>query len=306
IKMLTSSEMLYVINPKSNEGNSMKQWGKTKKQYQFLPDKPIDITSVSLSEVIKKKKPKLIVVAGGDGTINAVARAVYRLDKKPKLAIIPFGFGNALSYCLGVETIDKAISVIQDGKQLITIDLLKTNILDHPVGVFSVSVGFDARIVFNRQRYKYIGFRSYILSALRSLFLSPEKEISFTIDKKVKQTAMVSSLVISNCPVIGQNYIISSTAKLNDGLLDCTLFSTKYAYITNLRFQGFKHPLYSKLGKIRFKATHMRIEGEPYVQIDGDPVMQQDGVEIELLPSQLTFLRNTDQEINQTYLPFVV
>lgn len=298
-------EILYVINPKSNEGNAIKLWQKAKRQFTFLPNNPVDITTVTLEDTFKKRNPDLVVIAGGDGTINAVCRTAYTLKKKPKLAIIPFGFGNALSYCLGVETLGKAIDVIQNSQKTVTIDLLKTNVVGHPIGVFSVSVGFDARIVFNRQHYKYIGFRSYVLSALRSLVFHPEKEMTFTIDKKVRQTARASSLVISNCPVIGQNYIISSSAKLNDGLLDCILFSTKYVYITNLRFQGFKHPLYSELGKVRFKASNIKIEGEPYIQIDGDPVMQKDGLEIEVIPSQLTFLRNTDNKINQTYLPYV-
>ena len=228
------------------------------------------------------------------------------MHKKPLLSILPFGFGNAISYCLGVETLEKAIEVIQNRPYTVNIDLFKTNVTNHSIGVFSVSVGFDARIVFDRQHYKYIGVRSYILSALRNLVFHPEQEITFTIDKEVTLTARASSLVIANCPVIGQNYIISSSAKLNDGLLDCTLFSTKYDYITNLRFQGFKHPLYSELGKVRFKASHIMIEGEPYVQIDGDPVVQREEVEIEVAPSQLTFLRNTKDKINQLYLPFVM
>ncbi|HWY79189.1 MAG TPA: diacylglycerol kinase family protein [Candidatus Sulfotelmatobacter sp.] len=303
--MSRMDEVLYVINPRSNEGNSVRLWQKTIKRYPFLPIKPIDITTVSLETVIKERNPRLLVIAGGDGTINAVSRIVVGLSKKPILAIIPFGFGNAISYCLGAETIEKALSIIQQSKHTVTIDLLKTNIPKHSVGVFSVSVGFDARTVFNRQHYRYIGFRSYILSALRSFVLHPEQEITFTIDKKVTLTAWASSLVIANCPVIGQNYIVSPNAKFNDGLLDCTMFSTKYDYITNLRFRGFKHPLYSELGKVRFKARHIRIEGEPYVQIDGDPVVQRESVEIEIMPSQLTFLRNTDEQINQMYLPFV-
>jgi len=303
--MLNASDILYVINPKSNEGNSVKLWKKAKKLYNFLPDDPVDITVVSLEKVIAERKPKLIVIAGGDGTINAVASAVYLLTKKPKLAILPFGFGNALAYCFGVETLEKAIAVIKNNKYTVTVDLLKTNIPKHSIGVFNVSAGFDARIVFNRQRYRYIGFRSYVLSAIRSIVFHPEQEITFTIDKKVTLTALASSLVIANCPVIGQNYIVAQSAKLNDGMLDCTFFSTKYAYITNLRVQGFKHPLYSELGKVRFKASHIKIEGEPYVQIDGDPVVQREGIEIAVWPSQLTFLRNTDKQINQMYLPFV-
>jgi diacylglycerol kinase family enzyme len=247
----------------------------------------------------------LIVIAGGDGTINAVCRTVLKLPKKPRLTILPFGFGNALSYCLGVESMEKALDVIKKQEHAVTVDLLKTNIPNHNVGVFSVSVGFDARIVFNRQHYKYIGFRSYVLSAVRSIISHPEKEITLTIDKSVSLTARASCLVIANCPVIGQNYIVSPNAKLNDGVLDCTLFSTKYAYITNLRVKGFKHPLYSELGKVRFKASHIMIEGEPYVQIDGDPVLQREGVEIEIMPKQVTFLRNKKEQIDQMYLPFV-
>lgn len=303
--MSDAAEVIYVINPKSNEGNAMKAWDKARKTYGFLPENPIDITKVSLEKVIREHNPKLIVIAGGDGTINTVCRSVFTSLKKPMLAILPFGFGNAIAYCLGVETLEKAISVIQNRPHTIDIDLFKTNITKHSIGVFSVSAGFDARIVFDRQRYRYIGFRSYVLSAFRSWMFHPEQEIIFTIDKKVTLTARASSLVISNSPVIGQNYIIAPAAKLNDGLLDCILFSTKYAYITNLRVQGFKHPLYSELGKVHFKASHIRIEGDPYVQIDGDPVLQREGVEIEIAPSQLTFLRNTNDKINQMYLPFI-
>lgn len=303
--MPQSDEILFVINPKANDGYAARRWKRYSKRYTFLPKDPVDLTQVSLIDVIARKNPRVIVIAGGDGTINAVCSAVIQQKNKPKLAVLPFGFGNALSYCLGVETMQKAIEVIQQQKHTVTIDLLKTNVPQHSIGVFNVSVGFDARIVFNRQHYRYIGFRSYILSGLRSIIFHPEQEITFTIDRKVKQTARASSLVIANCPVIGQNYIISQAAKLNDGLLDCTLFSTKYAYITNLRFRGFKHPLYSELGKVRFKASHIRIEGEPYVQIDGDPVVHGEGLEIEVLPSQLTFLRNSDDKVNQMYLPFV-
>jgi len=298
-------EILYIINPKSNEGNAGKLWRKTQKKHSFLPTNPVDITSVSLEQVIKERNPSLIVIAGGDGTINAVCRAVVSMTKKPKLTILPCGFGNALSYCLGVETIQKAIDVIQNKEHTVTVDILKTNIPSHPLGVFSVSAGFDAKVVFNREQYRYIGFRSYVLSGLRSVAFHQEQEITFTIDKKVTLTARASSLVIANCPVIGQNYIVAQNAKLNDGFLDCTLFSTKYAYITNLRFRGFKHPLYSELGKVRFKAKHIRIEGEPYVQIDGDPVVQKEGIEIEVMPLQLTFLRNSDKNIIQEFLPFV-
>lgn len=299
------NDIIYLINPKSNEGNSPKLWEKAREKFPFLPKDPVDLTKIELVSYLQKRKPEIVVIAGGDGSINAVCKAVSQMKKKPLLSIIPFGFGNALSYCLGVETMEKAMDVVQKQYKTVTIDLLRTNIANQSIGVFNMSAGFDARVVFNRQHHKYIGFRSYILSAVQSLVSHPEQEITLTIDKKVTIVARASSLVIANCPVIGQNYIVSPDAKLNDGLLDCTLFSSKYAYITNLRLRGFRHPLYSELGKVRFKASHIKIEGEPYMQIDGDPLVHKGPLEVDISPAQVTFLRNKDEEINQMYLPFV-
>lgn len=300
------SKTLFLINPKSNDNKAGNFWKKIQKKNPILPVNPIDVTSVNLDKIIAKKKPETIVIAGGDGTINSVCNAVYKMKKKPVLSIIPLGFGNALSYCLGVETIDKALDVLKTQPARITIDMMRTNTKDHQIGVFNISVGLSARILLQRQSYRYIGFGSYIVSTLQSLFSHPENQITFTIDHKTTLSATAAQLVISNCPVIGLNYVASPNAKLNDGFLDCTLFSTKYASLTSLRLQGFKHPLYSELGKVRFKAKHIKIEGEPMVQIDGDPLVQKEGIEIGILPSQLTFLRNTDENINQEYLPFIL
>src|SRR5258708_4052666 len=105
-------EILFVINPKSKEGSAIKIWRKVRYKYSFLPKDPVDLTTASLEKIIKERKPRLVVIAGGDGTINAVCRTVSQLQKKPLLTILPFGFGNALSYCLGVDTMEKAIDVI--------------------------------------------------------------------------------------------------------------------------------------------------------------------------------------------------
>lgn len=302
---MNRDSILFLINPKSKNGNAAKIWKKACKKYTSLPENPVDITKINIESVIKSMKPEIVVIAGGDGTINSVCTAVSSIKNQPLLAIVPLGLGNALSYCLGVETMEKAVDVIMNPVEKITIDLMKTNILGHDRGVFSISAGFSARVVFQREAYKYIGFGSYILSVTQSFFSHPEEEITFTIDKSVTLTAKVSSLIIANSPVIGLNYIVAPSAKLNDGFLDCTLISTKYAEITNLRLKGFKHPLYSELGKVRFKARHIKIEGNPFVQIDGDSIKKTEGIEVEILPRQVTFLRNIDANIDQEYLPFI-
>ena len=301
-----NNKILYVINPKANNDDAVRSWKKARSRYPSLPENPIDITTVSdLPALIEKQKPELIVIAGGDGTVNFVTNAILSLKKKPLLAIFPLGFGNALSHCLGVETPKKAIEVIEKRPSRLAVDIIKTNVPTHPIGVFNISAGYDARVVHNRINYRYIGFWSYILSGAASLIVHPEREITFTIDDKTTLRAMASGLVIANCPILGQNHVAHANAKLNDGFLDCTLFSTKYDYIANLRFKGFKHPLYSEIGKTYFKAKKLRIEGEPFVQIDGDPEIVTKPLELEIMPSAVIFLKNAKQNIKQQYLPFI-
>ena len=300
-------KILYLLNPRSSDGRAKDIWQKSREKFPQLPQKPNLMTEIaSLPKFIEKEKPDLIAICGGDGTINKVCQAVIKIKKRPLLTILPMGTGNALSFCLGVETLSKAMAVLQIQPKTIIIDIMQTNIPEIPIGIFNISAGFDARIVSNRVSYNYIGIKSYIISGIRSFFSHPESEIMFTIDKTVTLKATAGSLVVANSPVVGQNLLVSPRARLNDGLLDCTLFSTKYAYLQNLRLRGFKHPFYSELGKVHFKASHLSIQGEPYVQIDGDPVVRQEGIQVSVLPSQIAFLRNFDEQIEQNYKSFVI
>lgn len=307
--MIEPDDTLYIVNPYAQEGQAKNIWKQMRSKYSYLPKDPVDITKEPhILPIIKKRKPKLIVIAGGDGTINSVVQQVLNIknEDRPKLAIIPLGFGNALGYAFGVDTIEKAIDVITSQKQTITIDLMKTNIKESPIGIFNISFGFDARIIYNRMNHKYIGIRSYIISAVRSFMDHRDKEIIVTIDRKTKLRVMASSFMVANCPIVGKNYTVSSSAKFNDGFLDCIIFSSKYAYLTNLRLRGFKHPLYSGRDKIHFKAKEIYVEREQYMQVDGDPVLNTEGVRIEILPKQVTFLRNDRDKIDQNALPFLI
>jgi len=301
-----NNKILYLINPLANENTALKRWGKIHDKFPYLPKNPIDVTQIpNLNEFIKEKKPKTIVIIGGDGTINKICQAILPLSTKPDLTIIPLGFGNALSYCLGVETVEKALYVIRNKSEKLEIDLFKTTIPEIPIGVFTMGIGFDGQVVHTRMYQKYIGVRSYALAIITSYFTHIEKMLTFTIDNNITMAAMASVLMIANAPTIGRNFISSENAKLNDGLLSCTLFSSHYAYLTNLRLKGFKHPLYSEKNKVNFSARHIKISGDQMAQIDGDPAIHVKPIEIEVLPKSVTFLRNKIEDIVLPSVPFI-
>ena len=297
---------LYLINPHANENTALKQWKVLQKQFSLLPQNPIDITKIdNLATFLQEKTPDIVAIAGGDGTINKVCQAILLLKHKPLLAVLPLGFGNALSYCLGTESVEKSLFVLRTMPEKLTIDIFKTTIPEIPIGVFTMGIGFDGQIVHTRMYHKYIGIRSYILSFIQSYFTHVERRLTFTVDHDITMTAIASALIVANAPTIGRNFISSEQAKLNDGFLDCTLFSSHYAYLTNLRLRGFKHPLYSEKNKVYFRAKHIKISGDQMAQVDGDPAVHVKPIEIEVLPKAVTFLRNKTEEILLPSIPFV-
>lgn len=302
---MKQNDILFLLNPLANEGNAGKQWKKLAAKFS-LPKDPVDVTKVSdLGAFIFAKNPKVIAIAGGDGTINSVASAIMPFAKKPSLALMPLGFGNALTYCFGVETAEKALFVLKNQPQHVAIDVFKTSIPEIPYGFFTMGVGFDGQIVHTRMYHRYIGLRSYILATIRSYLTHAAKRFTITVDHTTTFTAHVTALIIANAPTIGRNVTLSEDAKMNDGLLNCTLFSSNYAYLTNLRIRGFKHPLYSEQNKVYFQAKHIAITGEQFVQIDGDPAIRTNPIEIEIVPKAVTFLANKSANILLPSVPFL-
>src|SRR5579859_1217687 len=130
--------ILYLLNPRSNEDYGLKLWQKVCKKYNFLPKDPFDLTTVDIASLIAQQKPDIIVIAGGDGSVNTVCKAIALYKNKPLLAILPFGYGNVLAYCFGVETIEKSIAALQKQTHTMTIDAMKTNIPSSPLGLFNI------------------------------------------------------------------------------------------------------------------------------------------------------------------------
>lgn len=285
---------LYILNPKSNGGRSQKVWNNLVSKYDFLPEEPVDLQKTeNISRVIKQKSPDLVVIAGGDGTINSVAKAVLAMEAKSDLAVLPLGFGNALAYNLGITDIQKAVSIIKSRTRKVVIDVIKTDVQKHPIGLFAVSFGFDALAVYTKDsKYlKSIDPYSYLFSTAYSVFKHKPKPLKIKMNDDLEMRTVAASLLVANGPVIGKNLLVSEGAKFDDGLLDCTLFLSKASYVKNLRYKGHKHPLSSKMqGKVCFKTKKLTISGETYMQIDGDAVKVKKPVELSVSKGSLTFL----------------
>ena len=88
---------------------------------------------VNLNEAVRKAvvddKCRLVVAAGGDGTVNVVVNAIMRLpvELRPRLAIIPIGTANDFAGTLLIsDDIQEVVDSMDDSK-FVPIDVVRIN-----------------------------------------------------------------------------------------------------------------------------------------------------------------------------------
>lgn len=162
-------------------------------------------------------KVEMVIVAGGDGTVNEVAAALSFTDIP--LAIIPCGSGNGLARSLGIPSdFKKAIEIIENNYQTV-IDRGEVN--GHPF-FCAFGMGFDATVSKKFAEEKRRGKMTYIKNAIRQFLTYNSEVYAISVDGKIiAERAML--VAVCNASQYGNNAYIAPEASLKDGHLDITL-----------------------------------------------------------------------------------
>ena len=198
----------------------------------------------------------LLIVSGGDGTLNEVVNGLGQLDKGPALAIYPGGTTNDFATYLKIEkNPDNFIKLINDF-HIEKFDLGKMND-NYFINVCAIgkiaSVANDTDVKMKAM----LGKLAYILEAIYKLPQMfdeiPRLEIS-TKTTKYKLDCLL--LIISNTSTVGGYKNLCPKAETNDGLFDVLA-------IKNMAFNDFAD-LYLKI----LSGTHIDDDKIHYFQTD--------------------------------------
>jgi diacylglycerol kinase family enzyme len=143
---------------------------------------------------------KLVIVAGGDGTISDVAAAL--VGQEVPLGILPQGTGNVLARELNLPLkIGEAAILLAGDFDLRTLDVLRVG---DTVCLLGVSVGLSAQALIEtgKQEKKLLGPWSYWLPFLRRFFGPGEYEFTVELDGKPMQVR-ASDVLAMNVGTIG-------------------------------------------------------------------------------------------------------
>lgn len=213
---------------------------------------------------------ELVIVAGGDGTVHAVACGL--IGTETTLGIIPTGTMNNLARSLHIpETIEEACAVIVEGKTH-AIDVGKIN--DH-LFIEAAGVGLEAALFPAAEEFKSPGIWSTlhsIVTGLRALLAFRPTRLHIALDTKQRRAIDAIQVTICNAPYYGAHLQAAPEALIDDGLLDIVIYRhfSKLEYLRHACSISQGRRMYQpKIRRRRARTLHITADIPMEIQADG-------------------------------------
>jgi len=183
-----------------------------------------------LHRVLADRDGRDVVVAGGDGSLHAVIRALSDNGdlSSPTLGLIPLGTGNDFARGVDIPLLPaEAAAVIVDGRTT-KVDVLVDG--EGGIVVNAVHVGVGAEAGREAAPWKWLGKLGYVVGAAKAGFKSRGHRMRVVADDTVLADGhrRVFQVGIANGPNIGGGTKLSPHADPTDGSIDVLVsFSVK-------------------------------------------------------------------------------
>lgn len=223
---LPQRDVVLVTSPNAGNADVLDSVRRELRANGFAVTAEIDVDHLGyLRELIEHapEKPQLVVVAGGDGTIGAVADAVANADVT--LGVVPIGTSNNFARSVGVPMdCAAAVAALREGS-VTSIDVGRfvsaTGEQRHFVHAATAGLNVDfARFATKASVRERLGRLTYVVAATRALRERPTFECELRSDGQTHSLTL-TQLAVVNTPAFGGALRLSvSDSRADDGLLD--------------------------------------------------------------------------------------
>ncbi|MET1043719.1 MAG: diacylglycerol kinase family protein [Microbacteriaceae bacterium] len=178
----------------------------------------------------------MVMAAGGDGTVRAVAEALHGTEVP--LGLLPSGTGNLLARNLDLtlDHLDQSLSSAFSGKSRpIDLGVIEARRADgsksRNVFVVMAGVGLDAQMIANTkpELKRRVGWLAYVDAIVRSLRGNNRVRLRYSLDGAPARAMRAHTVLIGNCGSLPANILLLPEAAVDDGVFD----------IVALRPEGF-------------------------------------------------------------------
>lgn len=238
--------------------------------------------AAAFARATTRDKADVLVVAGGDGTVNDALQGIG--PDAPPLGLLPLGTANVLAHEVGIGTDPGQIADCLMHGEVLPVRPGEVN--GHRF-MMMAGVGLDAQVVSDLRRgvKSRFGKAAYLIEVTRTLRRWPGNDISLTADGASHRGATV---VVSRGKRYGGSFILAPQGDIAAPTFQVTLFPSGRPVSVFARFVAIPLGLLHRLRLVRqFETDTIEIEGPA-----GDPV-QADGDIVAALPVRIALSRDT-------------
>ena len=294
-------KLIYLINPISGTGTKglLLEIIKNKTAEKNIPFEILHTNAEGdygfLKEKIAAENITDVIVCGGDGTVNQVAKAL--LSVAVNIGIIPMGSGNGLAFAAKIpKRIHKALECVFAGNAV----YIDSFYINRKFSCMLCGLGFDAQVAHDFAKQKKRGLATYIKQSTKNFFKARHYNFEIILDgKSINSEAFFISVANSN--QFGNNFTIAPQASLHDGLLDIVVVNkmsklrliwTILKQIRSGQVRMYEDKKYHRNDIHYFQTKKLTIKNLQLapLHIDGDPAETAAAFEIEIIENAFKLL----------------
>jgi diacylglycerol kinase (ATP) len=267
--------MLIIFNPLAAKGKALSHKEEIEEYFTSQGATfDIAITQNGTDAITIAKKAvhtgyKIIVAAGGDGTVNEVVDGVVRAIRElklntsdaPAIGILPVGRGNDFAYIAKIpKNIKKACDLILHSEPQFT-DYGELFGGDFPEGrcfINGVGIGFEPMVNYAATSFKRVsGMASYFLGLIKVMMNYPKAiPVTITTDDETLQFE-TQQISLCNGRRMGSAFLMGPYAEIDDGKLDI-VYAKKGLNSLNILWHASKFLIGTQLKTEAFSMTRSK------------------------------------------------
>lgn len=207
-----------------------------------------------------KKDYDIVIVCGGDGTLNETMQGLYDLNKSVQVGFIPFGTTN--DYAKSIKSSFDKVHLSKYINSYVTkeIDL---GLFNNRVFNYVASFGLFAKSSYNvsyKLKNKF-GRLAYVFSGIKELFTYKSYNLKINYDDKEIDDCFIYGSISNSMYIGGFNLYKRSDVKLDDGLFEVLLVKkTKNIFHTIWLLLKVLTGHHEDKNIITFKTSNIKIE----------------------------------------------
>lgn len=234
---------------------------------ELMPTASADDPARFAARLCAEVEDPLIVVAGGDGTVNGVLNGLA--PGKATLGVVPLGTSNVLARELGISSVKDALDRIGRGTtRPVSLGEIERE-GEKRRFVLMAGAGFDGAVVrgVRLAEKRALGKGAYLLSALRELLDWDRSELRVSAGS---ETYSCHGVVVCNAAKYGGDFVLAPGADLfAPGFRVLCIRGGRLAYLKLVLLLGLGRADACREAA-SFAADELELSGDKAVQVDGD------------------------------------